>query len=153
MTDDVGLALQIGCDEDADLAAETDHRAEIFADLVRIDVDRGDELHPRFREQEARDLVHRGLADALVVSGKATGEATAVSDVKRVRGAVRDVPLLVGSGVTERTDLADLAPNIALPAHGFSLGMIQCDQGNGTALHRYLGGPWEDLAKWSFRGA
>src|SRR5205814_7686492 len=31
-------------------------------------------------EQEARDLVHRGLADALVVSGKATGEATAIGD-------------------------------------------------------------------------
>lgn len=42
----------------------------------------------------------RGLADALVVSGKATGEATPLEDVKRVRRAVRDVPLLVGSGVT-----------------------------------------------------
>lgn len=54
-------------------------------------------------EQEARDLVHRGLADALVVSGRATGEATAVGDVKRVRGAVAGVPLLVGSGVTTDT--------------------------------------------------
>jgi len=39
-------------------------------------------------EQEARDLVHRGLADALVVSGKATGEATAIGDIKRVRRLV-----------------------------------------------------------------
>jgi len=51
-------------------------------------------------EQEARDLVHRGLADALVVSGKATGDATALGDVKRVRSAVGSVPVLVGSGVT-----------------------------------------------------
>jgi hypothetical protein len=51
-------------------------------------------------EQEARDCVSRGLADALVVSGKATGEATPLEDVKRVRSAVPDVPLLVGSGVT-----------------------------------------------------
>ncbi|OLC18076.1 MAG: phosphorybosylanthranilate isomerase [Candidatus Rokubacteria bacterium 13_1_40CM_69_27] len=54
-------------------------------------------------EQEARDLVHRGLADALVVSGKATGEATPIADVKRVRSVVPAVPLLVGSGVTADT--------------------------------------------------
>lgn len=51
-------------------------------------------------EQEARDCVVRGLADALIVSGRATGEATPLEDVKRVRSAVPDVPLLVGSGVT-----------------------------------------------------
>lgn len=60
-------------------------------------------LAPVELEQEARDLVHRGLADALVVSGRATGEATAVADVKRVRSAVPRVPLLVGSGVTPET--------------------------------------------------
>ena len=57
-------------------------------------------LAPLELEHEARQLVHRGLADALVVSGRATGEATALADLKRVRGAVSDVPLLVGSGVT-----------------------------------------------------
>jgi membrane complex biogenesis BtpA family protein len=60
-------------------------------------------LGPVELEQEARDLVHRGLADALVVSGRATGQATALADVKRVRSAVPDVPLLVGSGVTPDT--------------------------------------------------
>lgn len=60
-------------------------------------------LAPVELEQEARDLVHRGLADALVVSGRATGEATALADVKRVRSAVASVPLLVGSGVTPDT--------------------------------------------------
>jgi membrane complex biogenesis BtpA family protein len=57
-------------------------------------------LAPVELEQEARDLVHRGLADALIVSGKATGEATPLGDVKRVRSAAGGVPLLVGSGVT-----------------------------------------------------
>jgi membrane complex biogenesis BtpA family protein len=60
-------------------------------------------LAPMDVEQEARDLVHRGLADALVVNGKATGEATPLAEVKRVRGAVPSVPLLVGSGVTPET--------------------------------------------------
>jgi membrane complex biogenesis BtpA family protein len=54
-------------------------------------------------EQEARDLVHRGLADALVVSGPATGQPTALGDVTRVRAAVPGVGLLVGSGVTPDT--------------------------------------------------
>jgi hypothetical protein len=61
-------------------------------------------LAPVELEQEARDLVHRGLADALVGTGIATGEPTALGDVKRVRGAVgQSVPLLVGSGVTPGT--------------------------------------------------
>lgn len=64
-------------------------------------------LAPVDLEQEARDLVHRGLADALVVSGRATGEATPIADVKRVRSAVPSTPLLVGSGVTPDT-VADL---------------------------------------------
>ena len=54
-------------------------------------------------EQEARDCVSRGLADALVVSGTATGEPTAVHDLERVRRAVPHVPLLVGSGATPET--------------------------------------------------
>ncbi len=60
-------------------------------------------LAPVDLEQHARDLVYRGLADALVVSGKATGEATALGDVKRVRDAVPDVPVLIGSGVNPAT--------------------------------------------------
>ena len=60
-------------------------------------------LAPVETEQMARDLVHRGLADALVVSGAATGQATPLGEVKRVRSAVPDVPLLIGSGVTAET--------------------------------------------------
>ena len=60
-------------------------------------------LAPVDLEAQARDLVHRALADGLVVSGRATGEVTPVADVKRVRSAVPRVPLLVGSGVTPDT--------------------------------------------------
>jgi len=60
-------------------------------------------LAPVEVEQTARDLVHRSLADALVVSGAATGQATPLGEVKRVRSAVPDVPLLIGSGVTAET--------------------------------------------------
>ena len=51
--------------------------------------------------------MHRGLADALMVNGKATGEATPLPEVKRVRDAVPSVPLLLGSDVTPPT-VADL---------------------------------------------
>lgn len=51
----------------------------------------------------ARDAWHRGLADALIVSGRATGGATDPHDVETVRRAVPDAPVLVGSGVTADT--------------------------------------------------
>jgi uncharacterized protein len=60
-------------------------------------------LAPLPIEHEARDCVERGLADALIVSGAATGEPTAPGDLKRVRDAVAGVPLLVGSGATAET--------------------------------------------------
>jgi len=65
-------------------------------------------------EQEARDCAERSLADALVVSGTATGEPTALGDLKRVREAVPDVPLLVGSGATAESaaDLLALADGL-----------------------------------------
>jgi membrane complex biogenesis BtpA family protein len=53
-------------------------------------------------EQAARDTAYRGLADALIVTGSGTGEPTEMADVLRVKEAVPDVPLLVGSGVHER---------------------------------------------------
>ena len=71
--------------------------------LADVQAKHGVPLAPVPIEQEARDCVSRGLADGLVVSGAATGEPTPMGDVKRVRGAVADMPLLVGSGVTVET--------------------------------------------------
>jgi membrane complex biogenesis BtpA family protein len=81
-----------------------DADVRIFAD---VRVKHAAPLAPVELEHEARDLVHRGLADALVVSGAATGEPTALADLHQVRRAVASVPLLVGSGVTAET-VADL---------------------------------------------
>ena len=71
--------------------------------LADVQAKHGVPLAPVPIEQEARDCVSRGLADGLVVSGAATGEPTPMGDIKLVRGAVADVPLLVGSGVTVET--------------------------------------------------
>jgi membrane complex biogenesis BtpA family protein len=71
--------------------------------LADVQAKHGMPLVPIPIEQEARDCVARGLADGLVVSGIVTGEPTPIGDLKRVRGAVPDVPLLAGSGATPDT--------------------------------------------------
>jgi membrane complex biogenesis BtpA family protein len=74
-----------------------------IAILADVQAKHGMPLAPVPIEQEARDAVSRGLADALVVSGPATGEATAMADLARVRRAVPHAPLVVGSGATAET--------------------------------------------------
>ena len=68
-------------------------------------------------EDAARDARHRGLADVLVVTGRATGTAAAGDDLRRVREAVPDAPLWVGSGVTP-----ERAPALRDAADGFIVG-------------------------------
>ncbi len=53
-------------------------------------------------EEAAADLWHRAMADALILSGPATGLATDPEVIERVRAAVPEAKLLVGSGVTSR---------------------------------------------------
>ena len=74
VTDDVGLHLQLGRDFHADLFVETDHFAEVTADFLRIDVDRGDELDPRLGQEEPRDL-GADRADAVLRDGDGSGRA------------------------------------------------------------------------------
>jgi predicted TIM-barrel enzyme len=48
-------------------------------------------------------LIERGLADGLIVTGAATGEAAPLADLRSVKSAAPGAPLFVGSGVTEAT--------------------------------------------------
>jgi uncharacterized protein len=52
-------------------------------------------------DDEAEDAVKRGLADALIVSGRATGAVASLDEVRRVKALGLKVPVLVGSGATE----------------------------------------------------
>ncbi|MBI2000476.1 MAG: BtpA/SgcQ family protein [candidate division NC10 bacterium] len=83
------------------------YRRSIGAEGVALWVDfltkHGAPLTPVDPVQEAKDLVHRELADVLVVSGKGTGEAADLELLKTVRKAVPDTPLFVGSGATLET--------------------------------------------------
>jgi uncharacterized protein len=62
-------------------------------------------------EAAARDTLHRGLADALIVSGTGTGIATDIEDVRRVRAACPAAKILLGSGVT-RENIGPFLPLI-----------------------------------------
>jgi membrane complex biogenesis BtpA family protein len=83
--------------------------AESIKILADVDVKHSAPLAPRPLEEEIEDVVHRGKADALVVSGAATGRPTDVEDAKRAKAAAGDVPVFVGSGVTPETAAEYLA--------------------------------------------
>ncbi len=50
----------------------------------------------------AEELVDRGRADAVIVSGSTTGRSADLDDLRRVKGAVPHCPVFVGSGVTAK---------------------------------------------------
>lgn len=51
-------------------------------------------------EHSAEDAYYRGLADAIIITGRKTGGETNPDDVIKVRKALPEVPLIVGSGVS-----------------------------------------------------
>ncbi len=65
-------------------------------------------------EAAARDALERGSADALIISGDATGAPTDMDAVTRVRAAVPAASIWIGSGVTAQTaaDMLDVADGI-----------------------------------------
>jgi membrane complex biogenesis BtpA family protein len=71
---------------------------KIFAD---VQGKHGVPLANRPIEQSAMDAAHRGLADALIVSGPRTGTEPELEDLMRVKKAVPDRPVFIGSGVNE----------------------------------------------------
>jgi membrane complex biogenesis BtpA family protein len=77
----------------------------IFAD---VDVKHSAPLAERELEDEVEELADRALADAILVTGRATGSPADEDDLARVRKATR-VPVFVASGATERTVKSILA--------------------------------------------
>lgn len=67
--------------------------------LADIRVKHARPLVERPLEHSARDLAERSLADAIIVTGEATGEPPSLEAARVVKGAVSR-PVLAGSGVT-----------------------------------------------------
>lgn len=71
--------------------------------LADVHVKHGTPLDSATIEAAAADLVARAGADAVIVSGSATGAATDVADLRAVRDALPRAFLLAGSGVRADT--------------------------------------------------
>jgi hypothetical protein len=80
-------------------------RTAIWAD---VHVKHATQLSDATLAESAAELVQRALADALIVTGRATGSAPAAADLAEVAGATR-APLLVGSGLEPSNARALLA--------------------------------------------
>ena len=87
---------------------------KIFAD---VDVKHSAALSERLLEDEVDDLVHRALADAIVVSGAGTGKATDPEKARRVKAAAPGAAVFIGSGIT-----AESVADFAEAADGFIVG-------------------------------
>ena len=83
--------------------------AETIRILADVDVKHSSSLVASALGDDARELVERGCADAVIVSGQTTGNAISWSDLQQVREAVPDAPVWIGSGVTV-PQLSDLLP-------------------------------------------
>lgn len=81
------------------------YRRGLEAENVKIFADiHGKHAQPLARrsiEEVAKDAAYRGLADALIVTGPRTGAKPSIDDVTKVKKAVPDKPVLVGSGVNK----------------------------------------------------
>lgn len=89
------------------LIRRLDAPVTVWAD---VDVKHAAPLAPRPLAEIAADAVVRGLAGAVVVTGRGTGQPVALNDLAEVRAAVPTTSLFVGSGVTADR-LASLLPS------------------------------------------
>lgn len=83
--------------EVARMRARLAPHVQIFADLR---VKHAQPLVARPLEEEARELVERAGADAVIVSGSATGAPVDREELAAVRAAIGEHLLLIGSGAT-----------------------------------------------------
>jgi membrane complex biogenesis BtpA family protein len=74
-----------------------DSNVQIFADA---DVKHSAPVAARPLAEEVEELVSRGCADAVIVTGAATGKQTSLEDLKRAKQAAGRAPVIAGSGVT-----------------------------------------------------
>lgn len=103
---DQGLLQGIAHDllrERSSLRAE---KIQIWAD---IDVKHSAPLAARPLEDELHDLIGRGKADAVIVSGAATGRPIDLQTLQAVKAAAGSTPVLIGSGVSIR-NIAQFVP-------------------------------------------
>ena len=86
----------------------------VFAD---VDVKHSVPLAPTTLDDEVADILERGHADAIIVSGTATGKPTPITSIQAAKRAAEGAPVWVGSGVC-----ADSVEALSLEADGLIVG-------------------------------
>jgi membrane complex biogenesis BtpA family protein len=69
--------------------------------LADVAVKHSSPLGPRSLEDEVSDTVHRGGADAIIVSGSATGKPASIEDLRTTKAAAGATSVFLGSGAGE----------------------------------------------------
>ncbi len=69
---------------------------KVFADVA---VKHAAPLTYRSAAEEALDAIERGLADAVILTGRRTGQPPSINVLEEVKKALPNTPVLVGSGV------------------------------------------------------
>jgi hypothetical protein len=96
MLTDQGI-IEGNAHETVRLRARLCRDVDIYAD---VHVKHASPLAPMPIESAARDCLERGMADALILTGPATGAAANLDELRRVREALPRARLFAGSGVT-----------------------------------------------------
>lgn len=86
--------------------------AESIAILADVDVKHSAPLAERSITDEVHDVIQRGHADAIIVSGNATGTAIDNEVLDEALAAASGVPVLIGSGVTPESILSSQASGL-----------------------------------------
>ncbi|MDE2038047.1 MAG: BtpA/SgcQ family protein [Patescibacteria group bacterium] len=112
----------------------TDFRKRIGADdvllLTDIHVKHSEMISPYTIEESARMAIGEG-SDALIVTGRWTGDAPGSSDLKMARGSAGDFPILCGSGMDE-ANIAELykAANGSIVSTSVKIGLKDSGETN-----------------------
>ena len=101
--------------------------AEHISIWADVDVKHSAPLGQRPLEDEVADVIHRGAADAVIVSGSRTGRTVDPQKLQKVRDAAAGTPVLLGSGV----DASNLSQYLHL-GDGFIVGSALKTAGNAT---------------------
>ena len=92
-------------------------QATSIAVLADVDVKHSAPLAGRNHADEVHDAIARGLADAVIVSGSATGSPVNEQRLAETAAAAGNTPVLIGSGAT-----AESLPQLAKFADGMIVG-------------------------------
>jgi membrane complex biogenesis BtpA family protein len=96
-------------------------KVRILADVL---VKHGSPLAPLSMADAVTDVLERGGADGVIVSGPGTGRPTAREHLEEARAAAHGAPVLIGSGATP-----DLLPSLAMCCDGVIAGTALKRQG------------------------